>query len=283
MNVEIVTLLEAIPKDLHAAFRLANLLTQRGDKRGEILRLSYDLILRNQAEPERTENERELQRLLFLGHLPLVPTHTNCLGIKLSFIPYIDTSINYSAQKRAISPQIIPFFMSVTPITQTQWIRIMNDNPSYFEGDDNPVEGVTWNDCIEYCKRLSEITGQYYRLPTSSEWEFACRAGTSSEFHSGDGEVALASVGWYEGNSGGKTHPVAKKIPNAWGLFDMHGNVYEWCQTVCWNADEPKCRVLRGGAWGRPVADCTASSTLCYPEDGSNFSIGFRVCLIPDI
>lgn len=262
VDVEVTALLEAIPKDLDAAFRLANLLIKRGDPRGKILRLSYDLVLREQAEPERTENERKLQGLLSLGYLPLVPSHINCIGMKFSFIPYLDG----------------PFFMSVTPVTQAQWIHLMRDNPSYFEGDDNPVEVVTWDDCMEYCKRLSEITGQDIRLPTSLEWECACRAGTSSEFYSGNGEVALASVGWYERNSGDETHSVAKKIPNAWGLFDMHGNVYEWCETVCWCADESKCRVLRGGAWGQPASECTASSTRCYPENGSNFSIGFRVC-----
>jgi formylglycine-generating enzyme required for sulfatase activity len=278
IDFEVATLLEAIPNDVSLTFRLADLLMKRGDIRGEILRLSYDLVLREQAEPERTENERKLQRLLSVAYLPLVPSHTNCLGMRFSFIPYIDISISRSAQKHLDSSRYRPFFMSVTPVTQAQWSHVMKFNPSYFEGDDKPVEGVTWDDCLEYCNRLTEITGQPVRLPTSSEWEFACRAGTMSEYYSGNGEVALARVGWYEGNSDDGTHPVGKKIPNAWGLYDMHGNVYEWTDSVCWLPDEPKCRVLRGGAWGRPAHDCTASSTWCYPEDVSNFSIGFRVC-----
>ncbi|MCS7044856.1 MAG: formylglycine-generating enzyme family protein [Gemmataceae bacterium] len=276
-TTEIEHLLNDIPRNPAAAFQLATQLMKLGDIRGEILLLSYTLLGQDAVDPKRLENERRLQRLLASGITPLVPCFTNCLGITFNFIPLARALSGSQFDKPRGPLPTRAFYMSNTPITQAQWKRLMPVNPSYFENDDNPVEGVLWADCVEYCRRLSEITGQKVRLPTSTEWEYACRAGTSSEYYSGNGENALASVGWYEGNSGGEPHPVAQKLPNAWGLYDMHGNVFEWCDTACLSADEYAGRVICGGAWGSRASDCTALSYRCYPEDSSNFTIGFRV------
>jgi formylglycine-generating enzyme required for sulfatase activity len=160
-----------------------------------------------------------------------------------------------------------PFYMGVTEVTQAQYEAVMGTNPSAFKGATNPVETVSWNDATEFCKRLSEKTRQAVRLPTEAEWEYACRAGTQTAFSFGDSDAALDDYAWWAKNSGGTTHPVGQKKPNAWGLYDMHGNVYEWCAD--WYGDYPQgsvtdpsgsatgaygARVLRGGSWLDDVA-----------------------------
>jgi formylglycine-generating enzyme required for sulfatase activity len=153
-----------------------------------------------------------------------------------------------------------PFYMGVTEVTQAQFEAVMGTNPSKFKGPTNPVESVTWDEAVEFCRRLSEKTGKTFRLPTEAEWEYACRAGTKTRFSFGDSESVLGDYAWCTSNSGGKTHPVGQKKPNAWGLYDMHGNVWEWCAD--WFGDyssgsstDPQgpgsggSRVLRGGSW----------------------------------
>jgi len=151
------------------------------------------------------------------------------------------------------------FELGKYPVTQEQWEAVMGSNASYFKGPDRPVETVSWNDAQEFLKNLNARGDRrLYRLPTEAEWEYAARAGTTSDSLEG-----LDAVAWYRGNSGGQTHPVGQKQPNAWGLYDMLGNVWEWCQD--WYApdyyknspqvDPPgppsgSQRVLRGGSWG---------------------------------
>ena len=130
------------------------------------------------------------------------------------------------------------FFMGSAEVTQAQYMAIMGTNPSHFKGEGNPVESVSWNDAVEFCKRLSEKEGKKYRLPTEAEWEYACRAGTTTPFHTG--ETISTSQAHYDGHyvygNGAKgvyrerTMSVGSFSPNAFGLYDMHGNVWEWCQ-----------------------------------------------------
>ena len=209
-----------------------------------------------------------------------------------------------------------PFLMGRTPVTQQQYERVTGDNPSGFRGPDLPVEQVTWYEAVEFCNELSrqeglqpcysgsgetivcDFTANGYRLPTEAEWEYACRAGTETDFYTGNLthpassplDPALDRAGWYAGNIGRTTHAVGAKEPNAFGLYDMHGNVWEWCWD--WSdgdyyttgpAEDPRgpqtghMRILRGGSWYHPARQCrSAYRTRGRPDTRVNTS-GFRI------
>ena len=202
---------------------------------------------------------------------PTDRTFTNTIGMKFVLIPKgtfmmgspSNESGRDSDEKQHKVTLTKGFYMGTTEVTQAQWKAIMGDDPSYFKGDDNPVEIVSWNDAQEFIKKLNRKDGtNKYRLPTEAEWEYACRAGSKTKFCFGDSDSRLGDYAWYSNNSSSKTHSVAQKKPNAWGLYDMHGNVYEWCGD--WYdknypggyVTDPKgpssgsYRVYRGGSWG---------------------------------
>jgi formylglycine-generating enzyme required for sulfatase activity len=186
-------------------------------------------------------------------------------------------------------------WMSVYPVTMEQWKKVMGKYPSgLVRGGDYPVVSVSWKDCQEFMKKLGVGEGQQYRLPTEAEWEYACRAGTITEFNTGNGEEALNKAGWYLRNSGDMPHPVGQKAPNAWGLYDMHGNVWQWCAD--WYGPYPNgavtdptgsktgtLRVMRGGAWlYLPIHCRTAYRAFVAPDRQFNNG-GFRVVLVPAV
>jgi formylglycine-generating enzyme required for sulfatase activity len=205
---------------------------------------------------------------------------TNTIGMKLVLIPAGEFIMSSPETEKDRSPNegpqhkvriTKPFYMGTTEVTQAQWKAVMGNNPSEFQGDDLPVETVSRDDCQEYLKKLSANEGKAYRLPTEAEWEYACRAGSTTRFYSGDDDQALYGVGWYNGNSGDKPHPVGQKKPNAWGLYDMHGNLWEWCEDGYGeypNGDQvdptgpaqgAEC-VLRGGSWLNDSGDCRSAT-----------------------
>ncbi|MCI0524508.1 MAG: formylglycine-generating enzyme family protein, partial [Acidobacteria bacterium] len=180
------------------------------------------------------------------------------------------------------------FYIGKFQITQAQWKAVMGANPSSFKGDPTlPVECVSWNDAKGFCENLALITGKAYRLPSEAEWEYACRAGTTGEYAG-----ALDVMAWYDKNSGKKTHPVGQKQSNAFGLYDMHGNVWEWCEDV-WHDDyidaptdgsawlsggDSSYRVLRGGScfsYGRYCRSAYRDNHLV--PGARDVYIGFRV------
>ncbi|MGK7920583.1 MAG: SUMF1/EgtB/PvdO family nonheme iron enzyme [Trichodesmium sp.] len=181
-----------------------------------------------------------------------------------------------------------PFYMSKYPITQDQYQTIMGNNPSHFQGESRPVESVTWQNTTEFCQKLSEKTGKIYTLPSESQWEYACRAGTTTPFYFG--ETITSDLVNYDGNIGettdGGTFP-----PNAFGLYDMHGNVWEWCQDVWHNnyngaatdgsawetGGNSNRRMLRGGSWNDNSGDCRTARRIYYDVDDRSFDWGFRV------
>jgi|GEM_PF-1636761 len=186
---------------------------------------------------------------------------------------------------------IQPFKMQTTEVTQAQWQALMGSNPSYFKGDNLPVEQVSWNDCLQFIQKLNQRNpGQGYRFPTEAEWEYACRAGTTTDNYTGISKSDLEGMGWYYGNSGGKTHPVGEMVANAFGLHDMHGNVWEWCEDwyhdsyigaptdgCAWLKPTGSYRALRGGSWlNFDDFRHPANRSRDNPGNGSGY-IGFRL------
>jgi len=179
-----------------------------------------------------------------------------------------------------------PFYMGIYPVTQEEYLKVMGNNPSQFKDGMKPVEKVSWDDAVAFCKKLTEITNETYRLPTEAEWEYACRAGTSTRFYWGDDDIN--DYAWYDKNSNRETHPVGQKKPNGFGLYDMIGNVLELCEdwygyykegevTDPVGSGTGQYRVLRGGSWGFNSRFCRSSYRYgSLPADRLSYG-GFRV------
>jgi len=183
-----------------------------------------------------------------------------------------------------------------TEVTQELWQAVMGTNPSYFKGNLNrPVEQVSWNDCQEFILKLNELTGRRFRLPSEAEWEYAARGGNKSEAHPYSGNDSIALVAWYEENSYGFTHPVGMKATNELGLYDMTGNVWEWC--LDWKTDEEHhqydeyelwgqwsgtLRVRRGGCWSSPEDNCMLLTAPGSAASTSDMRLGLRLALVED-
>jgi formylglycine-generating enzyme required for sulfatase activity len=190
------------------------------------------------------------------------------------------------------------YWLADTPCTQAEWVGVMGTEQSHFKGSDLPVEQVSWEDCQEYCKRIRlRHPGFEARLPTEAEWEYACRAGTTSAYNDGSSctkpegnDPALEKLGWFNKNSEKKTHPVRQKEANRWGLYDMHGNVYEWCadwygeyfvdeQVDPTGPASGSVRVFRGGSWLDQAWLCR-SAFRYGRHPGSRYRfLGFRLAL----
>ena len=196
----------------------------------------------------------------------------------------------YSDEKPVHSVTLSGYYIGKTEVTQALWEAVMGSNPSEFKGDDLPVEQVSWNDCQEFIRKLNSMTGQNFRLPTEAEWEFACRGGNNSRGYKYSGSNYIDNVAWYRDNSGEKTPPVATKSPNELGIYDMSGNVWEWCAD--WYGDyssgaqtNPKgpyggsYRVFRGGSWLNSVGDCRSSRRLDYGPTYRIIYLGLRLAL----
>ena len=190
-----------------------------------------------------------------------------------------------------------PFYLGKYLVTQEQWEAVMGNNPSHFKGPKNPVEMVSWDDCQQFVGKLnakSAAGGGKFQLPNDAQWEYACRAGSKTKYCFGDDETRLGDYAWYDKNSGNTAHPVGEKKPNAWGLYDMHGNVWEWCQDW-WQegyykelpVDDPtgaatgSYRVRRGGGWDYPAGYCRSASRGGFLPGGRIYYLGLRVSRVP--
>ena len=207
----------------------------------------------------------------------------------------------YSHESPVHEVTLDSYYIGKYEVTQGLWKKVMGVNPSLFTGDDNlPVEYVSWNDCQTFITRLNQLTGQNFRMPTEAEWEYAARGGQQDEYIRTKGQSGtyckyagsndIDDVAWYDGNSGGKTHPVGTKAPNALGLYDMSGNVWEWCSD--WYdyynsspATNPTgsatgiIRMLRGGYWGGNTWNSRVSRRNYNAPDYRNLSDGLRLVL----
>jgi formylglycine-generating enzyme required for sulfatase activity len=170
------------------------------------------------------------------------------------------------------------FYLGKYPVTQQQWEAVMGNNPSYFKGGSLPVETVSWDDAQTFIQKLNALSGKKnYRLPTENEWEYACRAGSTSEYYFGDDASRLGEYAWYGSNSGQTTHPVGQKKPNDWGLYDMAGNVWEW--TDSWY--NSSYRVIRGGGWRYGAVGCRSADQHGFTPDYRYNYVGFRLVFLP--
>lgn len=237
---------------------------------------------------------------------------TNSLGMEFVYIapgtfmmgsPSNESGrLNYEKQHRVTLTK--GFYMQTTEVSQGQWKAVMGGNLSEFKscGDECPVEQVSWNDVQQFIRKLNQREGSgTYRLPTEAEWEYAARAGSDAAFANGGiselkcgFDSNLDAMGWYCGNSNSKTHPVARKQANSWGLYDMHGNVYEWCQD--WYGDYPSnsvtnptgpsggsYRVRRGGSWDDSAKDCRSAFRYRLSPGNRSYLLGFRLVRAIDL
>ena len=237
---------------------------------------------------------------------------TNSIGMKLVLVPKGTFMMgspeseqgrneNETQHEVTISKD---YYLGVYEVTQAQYEKVMGKNLSYFQGAkvgnenaDLPVENVSWDDAVEFCKKLSDLpeekkAGRMYRLPTEAEWEYACRAGSKTAYSFDDEEGLLPEYGWFSRNSSRRTHTVGLLEPNAWGLYDMHGNVWEWCSD--WYEEYPKgavsdptgpkegsSRVYRGGSWGHEAAFCRSGIRNWNDPSRRYNYLGFRLALSP--
>jgi len=256
------------------------------------LEMKQETLLKPLYHGETTPQNAIQKQQAWARKLGVDVAFTTPSGIEFVLIPAGTFTMGLKEQTSATPHQVTlskPFYLGKYPVTQAQWKEIMGKNPSHFKGDTRPVENVSWSDCQEFIQKINaRERGNTYHLPTEAEWEYACRAGTTTRFCFGDDEARLGEYAWFDGNSGSETHPFGQKKANAWSLYDMHGNVWEWCQD--WYGEYTKRavtdpsgsgsgsgRVVRGGCWIGNAKYCASASRINYDPGTRYSSLGFRL------
>jgi len=290
-NNQLMTDLDSFRKDVHPSKFLDDDFKQQ----------TWKALCQKWGVPESTQMGSSLtyaRGKVHTGDAPLIPfaggkKMKNTVGMELVLLPsgeFEMGSTEYGEEPVHTVKISKPFYMCSTEVTQAQYEAVMGKNPSNFKAKDLPIETVSWEDAVEFCKKLSEKEKKSYRLPTEAEWEFACRAGTKTVYYSGDNEKDLDDVAWFKDNSDRTTHPVGKKKPNAFGLYDIHGNVWEWCSD--WYRHYPSksaidptgptsgvLRVGRGGGWDGSARFCRSAHRRGASPGNRDDGLGFRAVL----
>jgi formylglycine-generating enzyme required for sulfatase activity/serine/threonine protein kinase len=259
-----------------------------------ILRVAEEYLAINARSEKVTKLAAKCQEIL--ERIAAVPPLENSLGMKLKLLPAGRFTMGEAGESHEVTLSR-PFYIGVYEVTNAEWEAVMGSVPSNWKEANRPVEQVSWEGAVEFCRRLSaapaeKAAGRVYRLPTEAEWEYACRAGTDTKYSFGDEEGQLSAYGWYDKNSGSQTHAVDRKQANGWGLYDMHGNVWEWCSD--WYGEYPRGevtdpqgpsegsrRVRRGGCWRSPAGLCRSADRRGYDPSGRSYDLGFRLALSP--
>ena len=242
-----------------------------------------------ESNPENKENEPALDPRT--NSFPSI--FNNSIGMPLKLVPSGKFLMGDLAVKQEVNITE-PFYLGIFQVTQQEYQRVTGRNPSHFRSPRKPVEGVSWQDAILFCEMLSTLpseksNGRNYRLPSEAEWEYACRAGSSSNYCFGDDGSCLCDFAWFGDRLGKGTKYVGQKSPNAWGLYDMHGNVAEWCADVyirqgkltsqTLKTKEEDERVYRGGSWFNRAKDCRSAIRHGVAKSYRDSYIGFRVAM----
>ncbi len=204
----------------------------------------------------------------------------NVNGVTFEMVRVDGGSYEMDVDRDAHKETVRTFYIGKTEVTQKLWDAVMGVNPSHSTIDENlPIVDISWYDCQEFIKRLNNLTGKQFRLPTSAEWEYAARGGKKSKGYTYSGSNDVYDVAWYYENSGNKVHPVAKKLPNELGLYDMIGNVWEWCSDRSVYSEESKA--IRGGSWCDEFGfgNCIGNSRYGRAPQYHHDCIGFRLAL----
>ncbi len=246
--------------------------------------------------PFDSDQAKALQKA-WADHLGTPVQITNSLGMKFNLIPPGEFTMGSPKSElgrdddetQHLVKITKPFYLGMHEVTQEQYERVMGDNPSRSKDAAKPVEMVTWNDAVAFCGKLSDQEGDQYRLPTEAEWEHACRAATTTAYSFGNDVSELGEYAWHRDNSEDTTHPVGELKPNAWGLYDMQGNVSEWCQDWYHPYESLKvvsdptgpasggARVVRGGVFSYPPLYVRAANRVSSLPDTRVHFLGFRV------
>jgi formylglycine-generating enzyme required for sulfatase activity len=216
-------------------------------------------------------------------------------GMVFAVIPYGDFQMGSGIAGTDETPQhqvrLETFGMMTTEVTQAQWKAVMGTNHSWTQGDSLPVESITYLDAAMFVTKLNHKNpGKRYHLPSEAEWEYACRAGTTGTTYLGDADSNLSRIAWYKTNAGNKTHPVAKLEPNAWGLYDMLGNVWEWCEDFyhenyngapndgsAWLIPDGDSRIMKGGSYYDDSRSCRCAERARFQQTTKKYHQGFRI------